>query len=119
MLQRRCVSVDPGRNRLFPWNRLPWIFLHFAYAVSKPQISVATWVAVALRSCGRDLAEQRLCRLLKSVGRLLPYVSAGGERFSGVRGGVPERPKGAGCKPAGLAYGGSNPPAPIEQNMLP
>jgi hypothetical protein len=28
-------------------------------------------------------------------------------------GGVPEWPKGTGCKPVGLAYGGSNPPAPI------
>src|SRR6478752_8615292 len=28
-------------------------------------------------------------------------------------GGVPERPKGTGCKPVGSAYGGSNPPAPI------
>ena len=55
---------------------------------------------------------------LKSRGRLLPYASARGEWLSGVRGGVPERPKGAGCKPAGLAYGGSNPPAPTEQNTL-
>ena len=30
-----------------------------------------------------------------------------------LRGGVPERPKGTGCKPVGSAYGGSNPPAPI------
>src|SRR5262245_38017470 len=29
------------------------------------------------------------------------------------RGGVPERPKGAVCKTAGSAYGGSNPPAPM------
>ena len=29
-----------------------------------------------------------------------------------ARGGVPERPKGTGCKPVGSAYGGSNPPAP-------
>src|SRR5438309_5102972 len=29
------------------------------------------------------------------------------------RGGVPEWPKGTGCKPVGSAYGGSNPPAPI------
>src|SRR4051794_26450481 len=28
-------------------------------------------------------------------------------------GGVPEWPKGTGCKPVGSAYGGSNPPAPI------
>src|ERR1043166_4311521 len=28
------------------------------------------------------------------------------------QGGVPERPKGTGCKPVGSAYGGSNPPAP-------
>ena len=31
-----------------------------------------------------------------------------------ARGGVPERPKGTGCKPVGSAYGGSNPPAPIK-----
>ena len=30
----------------------------------------------------------------------------------GAPGGVPERPKGTGCKPVGSAYGGSNPPAP-------
>ena len=29
-----------------------------------------------------------------------------------IAGGVPERPKGAGCKPVGSAYGGSNPPSP-------
>ena len=29
-----------------------------------------------------------------------------------AQGGVPERPKGTGCKPVGSAYGGSNPPAP-------
>ena len=29
-------------------------------------------------------------------------------------GGVPERPKGAGCKPVGSAYGGSNPPSPTQ-----
>ncbi len=28
-------------------------------------------------------------------------------------GGVPERPKGTGCKPVGSAYGGSNPPASL------
>jgi hypothetical protein len=32
---------------------------------------------------------------------------------SAVPGGVPEWPKGTGCKPVGSAYGGSNPPAPI------
>src|SRR5262249_7294293 len=31
-----------------------------------------------------------------------------------VRGGVPERPKGAVCKTVGSAYAGSNPPAPIQ-----
>ncbi len=31
-------------------------------------------------------------------------------------GGVPERPKGAGCKPVGSAYGGSNPPSPISRS---
>ncbi|KAF0158613.1 MAG: hypothetical protein FD159_1046 [Syntrophaceae bacterium] len=30
--------------------------------------------------------------------------------MSNITGGVPERPKGADCKSAGGAYGGSNPP---------
>src|ERR1043165_7034000 len=30
-------------------------------------------------------------------------------------GGVPEGPKGTGCKPVGSAYGGSNPPAPTSR----
>src|SRR5204863_6110508 len=34
-------------------------------------------------------------------------------------GGVPERPKGTGCKPVGSAYGGSNPPAPILHSSAP
>ena len=33
-------------------------------------------------------------------------------------GGVPERPKGTGCKPVGSAYGGSNPPAPTLKRAL-
>ena len=33
-------------------------------------------------------------------------------------GGVPERPKGTGCKPVGSAYGGSNPPAPTHPHAL-
>ena len=34
-------------------------------------------------------------------------------------GGVPERPKGTGCKPVGSAYGGSNPPAPTHSLAQP
>jgi hypothetical protein len=30
-----------------------------------------------------------------------------------LAGGVPERPKGTGCKPVGSAYAGSNPASPI------
>ena len=33
-------------------------------------------------------------------------------------GGVPEWPKGTGCKPVGSAYGGSNPPAPTKGEEL-
>src|SRR6266545_7525131 len=40
----------------------------------------------------------------RSTGPRLQWPSA--------QGGVPERPKGTGCKPVGSAYGGSNPPAP-------
>ena len=32
-----------------------------------------------------------------------------------MAGGVPEWPKGADCKSAGFAYGGSNPPAPTRR----
>src|SRR5919202_6441487 len=39
-------------------------------------------------------------------------VGRSAECGGGVAGGVPERPKGADCKSAGFAYGGSNPPAP-------
>src|SRR5262249_60551736 len=35
-----------------------------------------------------------------------------GEATIAAPGGVPEWPKGTGCKPVGSAYGGSNPPAP-------
>src|ERR671933_263704 len=52
---------------------------------------------------------------LKSWRRLLPYPGVSGRGSPGVLGGVPERPKGADCKSAGFAYGGSNPPAPTEE----
>ena len=58
-------------------------------------------------------------RTSASVGRPLAH-SGDGERAHSTeatiprsKGGVPERPKGTGCKPVGSAYGGSNPPAPI------
>jgi hypothetical protein len=35
-----------------------------------------------------------------------------------LQGGVPEWPKGTGCKPVGSAYGGSNPPAPIHHSFI-
>ena len=34
---------------------------------------------------------------------------------SGANGSVPKRPKGADCKSAGIAYGGSNPPRPTSR----
>src|SRR5580765_5886766 len=53
------------------------------------------------------------------VGSVLPRSSRTargwcnrGEATMALPGGVPERPKGTGCKPVGSAYGGSNPPAP-------
>src|SRR5580704_6828107 len=35
-----------------------------------------------------------------------------------LQGSVPERPKGADCKSAGTAYGGSNPPRPTRMKPL-
>src|SRR5439155_4449265 len=41
------------------------------------------------------------------------------QSYNAPPGGVPERPKGTGCKPVGSAYGGSNPPAPIITSQRP
>ena len=50
-------------------------------------------------------AEQLICN--QRVGGSIPF---GGSRLGAHRGEVPERPKGADCKSAGAAFGGSNPP---------
>jgi hypothetical protein len=50
-------------------------------------------------------AEQLICN--QRVGGSIPF---GGSRSVTRRGEVPERPKGADCKSAGAAFGGSNPP---------
>ena len=50
-------------------------------------------------------AEQLICN--QRVGGSIPF---GGSMFIIRRGEVPEWPKGTGCKPVGVAYGGSNPP---------
>lgn len=52
-----------------------------------------------------QLAEQLICN--QRVGGSIPF---GGSRPATRRGEVPERPKGADCKSAGAAFGGSNPP---------
>ena len=52
-----------------------------------------------------QLAEQLICN--QQVAGSSPIASSS---LSFVIGGVPERPKGADCKSAGGAYGGSNPP---------
>ena len=51
-----------------------------------------------------QLAEHLFCK--QAVGGSSPPASS---IFSVHLGGLPERPKGAGCKPAGIAYVGSNP----------
>ncbi len=50
-------------------------------------------------------AEQLICN--QRVGGSIPF---GGSRSMIHRGEVPEWPKGADCKSAGAAFGGSNPP---------
>jgi hypothetical protein len=55
--------------------------------------------------------EQLICN--QQVAGSSPIASSS---LSFVTGGVPERPKGADCKSAGGAYGGSNPP-PSTINM--
>ena len=52
-----------------------------------------------------QLAEQLICN--QRVGGSIPF---GGSRSTTRRGEVPEWPKGADCKSAGVAFGGSNPP---------
>jgi hypothetical protein len=38
--------------------------------------------------------------------------------LSDINGEVPEWPKGTGCKPVGVAYGGSNPPLSTMENVV-
>ena len=87
-----------------------------------------------LTSLGSSVVEQPPCKrqvggsnpfpgstgaALKSRWRLLLYPGVSGRGTLGVPGGVPERPKGADCKSAGFAYGGSNPPAPTQTEYAP
>jgi hypothetical protein len=58
----------------------------------------------ALSAGVAQLAEHLFCKQV--VGGSSPPASS---TFSVTPGGLPERPKGAGCKPAGIAYVGSNP----------
>ena len=45
----------------------------------------------------------------------LRHARSGTSRYPAIGcGGVPEWPKGTGCKPVGSAFGGSNPPSPIQ-----
>ena len=58
----------------------------------------------ALSAGVAQLAEHLFCKQV--VGGSSPPASS---IFCVIPGGLPERPKGAGCKPAGIAYVGSNP----------
>jgi hypothetical protein len=62
-----------------------------------------------IRECNEatvaQMVEQLICN--QRVGGSIPF---GGSRLTARRGEVPERPKGADCKSAGEAFGGSNPP---------
>jgi hypothetical protein len=55
----------------------------------------------------------------KSVAFATIFGRSAQSAAGGVAGGVPERPKGADCKSAGFAYGGSNPPAPTHTEYAP
>src|SRR3954451_5393018 len=54
----------------------------------------------------------RSCSVRIGASPTIENVSAAARLQCAPPGGVPERPKGTGCKPVGSAYGGSNPPAP-------
>ena len=54
----------------------------------------------------------RSCSVRIGASPIAENVSARPRLQCASPGGVPERPKGTGCKPVGSAYGGSNPPAP-------
>ena len=53
------------------------------------------------------MAERLICN--QQVAGSTPIASSR-QGYSCESGGVPEWPKGTGCKPVGVAYGGSNPP---------
>jgi hypothetical protein len=60
-----------------------------------------------LRGWRSSMAERLICN--QQVAGSTPIASSR-QGYSGESGGVPEWPKGTGCKPVGVAYGGSNPP---------
>ena len=69
---------------------------------SRSSPSTATSDPYTLRSCSVRIGASPIAE----------NVSARPRLQCASPGGVPERPKGTGCKPVGSAYGGSNPPAP-------
>ena len=92
-------------DRAGPPSDLP---MHARRLLSPPPASTRRFV----RRAGRrvlpagvaQLAEHLFCKQV--VGGSSPPASS---TISVFPGGLPERPKGAGCKPAGIAYVGSNP----------
>src|SRR6185503_5194102 len=72
---------------------------------SRSSPSTATSDPYTLRSCSVRIGASSIAE----------NVSASLGLQCASPGGVPERPKGTGCKPVGSAYGGSNPPAPTPQ----
>ena len=61
------------------------------------------------RSRARRATRNRPTRTLPACGYFYHGRAVADHRYNGARAGVPEWPKGAGCKPAGSAFRGSNP----------
>jgi hypothetical protein len=75
---------------------------------SAPHPSLVSRITTRPRSSRYDLHDET-----DQVHAVTGQMSQAGRGYNSLPGGVPEWPKGTGCKPVGSAYGGSNPPAPI------
>jgi hypothetical protein len=82
-------------------------------ATRQPPVRVEAPAGDAAQDLREDLATM-ITPLLAGCGRRRDTEERGRRSATmPAAGGVPEWPKGTGCKPVGSAFGGSNPPSPI------
>lgn len=114
--KRLCLAVksrrSSSRNSSTAWRPGSW---KSRVRVPAPRPRLGGRATVGAFDHNGDLALPSVCASRESLGTVESAPVAGGtdssgpKWFGGTLGRLPERPKGADCKSAGTAYGGSNP----------